>query len=455
MNEIVAPFLVVVVGTMALALLLAFGSYDKRERAGIGASFAVRVLCAFGMVWLTDVAWGGSADMFAYHQVGTSLTRYLRLDFEYVAPEVAALLFQQDAVLPVYIFGAGSSTGSMTAIVAFIELVVNDSLYATALVITIVSFFSQLTLYQVARESLTEIYRTRMLFAILLLPSVVFWSSGIVKESLALAGVCLLTFGMHRLGGKRIIAAVVAGALGLLLTGLTKAYFLFVFAIAAAVWFYWRYAVHAEGRFRLRPVHLVIVCVVAVGGVILLGQIFPRYSFTNIAPEVARMQAWGSTIRGGSGYVIGDANAVTLGGQLAFAPIGFIYALARPALFEMSNAPMAASAIEATFLTLALLRLLWTRRWVDTWRMLTSSPFLVYSIVFTLGVAVAVGIATTNLGTLVRYRMPILPFYALVLFVLNAKGLTETARERPTMRAVGAVPTQARVPAAGLSQRSR
>jgi hypothetical protein len=427
MSDVLPPILVILFAALAVGLIFVVGPYDNRERLGIGLSFVGRAVTGFGMVWLTEAAWGGG-DMFAYHQVGTSLTRYLRLDFEYMAPEVLALLFQRDAVLPVYVFGAGSSSGSMTAIVTFIELVVNDSLYGTALVITFLSFFAQLTLYQVARESFTERYRVRMLFAILLLPSVVFWSSGIVKESFALAGVCLLTFAMHRFGGRRFVMGLAAGIVGVLLTGLTKAYFLFVFAIAAGVWVYWRYAVHVEGRFRLRPIHLVIGGLLAIGGVIILGQIFPRYSFTNIGPEVARMQGFGSTIRGGSGYAIGDANAITLGGQLAFAPIGLVYALFRPFIFEMSNIPMAASALEAAFLSVALLRLVWARRWGDTWRMLTSSPMLVYSIVFTVGVAVAVGIATTNLGTLVRYRMPILPFYALVLFVLNAPPLAEPAK---------------------------
>ena len=81
---------------------------------------------------------------------------------------------------------------------------------------------------------------------------------------------------------------------------------------------------------------------------------------------------------------------------------------------------MAVSAAETLLLSVAFVRLVWVRRWADTWRMLASSPFLVFCIVFSVGVATAVGMSTTNLGTLVRYRMPFLPLYALTLLVLGA-----------------------------------
>ena len=323
----------------------------------------------------------------------------------------------------------GSSTGSMIALTTLICFVVDDSLYATGLVITFISFFSKLALFRVARENLAPRFHLHILVAVLLIPSVVFWSSGIVKEALAVSGIALLTYAAQRAFDRRLVIAGVNAAAGLLLVALTKAYFLFVFAVAIGVWLYWRRALGSDWRVQLRPSHLLIGGMIAVGGVLVLSQAFPRYALDNFGNEVAQLQATGQQIRGGSTYEFGDPTADTLGGQLLWAPIGLLYALLRPFPFEMSNVPMAVSALETFVLFLALLRVLWIRKWSDTWRMLVSSPFLIFAVVFSVGVATAVGISTTNLGTLVRYRMPLLPLYALTLFVLGASAARRTPTE--------------------------
>jgi hypothetical protein len=64
---------------------------------------------------------------------------------------------------------------------------------------------------------------------------------------------------------------------------------------------------------------------------------------------------------------------------------------------------------------------------------LFRSPFLVSSVVFILVFGVGVGLATRNLGSLSRYRMPMMPFYATTLLVLRRRGreAIEEARTRP------------------------
>jgi hypothetical protein len=435
MTEELVPCLgVIFTAAMFLVVAIAVADWDRAERVGVVLSFVGHCACGFAMIIITRATWD-AGDMFAYHRVGTALARYLQVDFDYIAPEIMKLLWQRDdAVLPVWVFGVGSSTATMIGVVAFLAYLLDNSLYAIALVFSFVSFFSKMALYQVGRENLAVRYRPHMLLAILLLPSVVFWSSGLVKESLTVAGISLLVFGAHRLFDRRLVRGLLALVVGGVLVALTKPYVLFAFAISAGVWLYWRSAVRpSEGhRLRLRPLHVGLAALVVVGGVIALGQLFPRYSFTNLGTEVATLQ--GVTLRGrggGSSYEFGDPTETSLGGQLYFAPVGLIYALFRPLLFEAYNVPMAMSALEVTFLTFALGRVLIARRWMDTWRMFVSSPFLVFAAVFALGVATAVGLSSTNLGTLVRYRMPILPFYAILLFVLGARPPPDANRGSP------------------------
>jgi hypothetical protein len=136
--------------------------------------------------------------------------------------------------------------------------------------------------------------------------------------------------------------------------------------------------------------------------------------------HASELQVIGRGIRGaGSNFALGDEIPTTLGGQLVYAPLALFAALFRPVIFEARNLLMLANALETTFLTLLLARIVATRDLLRVRRQIMNDPFLVFCIVFVLALGVAVGLASTNLGTLSRYRAPILPFLALTLFALQ------------------------------------
>ena len=53
--------------------------------------------------------------------------------------------------------------------------------------------------------------------------------------------------------------------------------------------------------------------------------------------------------------------------------------------------------------------------------MLVDDPYLLPALVFTITFAAAVGMTSGNFGTLARYRIPMLPFYTSVLFIIWEK----------------------------------
>ena len=52
-----------------------------------------------------------------------------------------------------------------------------------------------------------------------------------------------------------------------------------------------------------------------------------------------------------------------------------------------------------------------------------NSPVLMFCATFVVTLGIAVGLATTNLGTLSRYRMPLVPFFATLLLLVTARSL--------------------------------
>jgi hypothetical protein len=122
---------------------------------------------------------------------------------------------------------------------------------------------------------------------------------------------------------------------------------------------------------------------------------------------------------GGSNYALSGEIPTTLVGQIVYAPAALLTSLFRPAIFEVHNLLMLASAVETTVLMLLFGRILFTRNLGAVRRQIMEDPFLVFCVVFAVTFGIAVGLASTNLGTLSRYRSPILPFFAVLLLVLQ------------------------------------
>jgi hypothetical protein len=53
--------------------------------------------------------------------------------------------------------------------------------------------------------------------------------------------------------------------------------------------------------------------------------------------------------------------------------------------------------------------------------MVLTDPLIMYCFLFSLVFAMFVGASTLNFGTLVRYKIPCLPFYAISLFLIYEK----------------------------------
>jgi len=58
-----------------------------------------------------------------------------------------------------------------------------------------------------------------------------------------------------------------------------------------------------------------------------------------------------------------------------------------------------------------------------------SDPLVIYCFLFALVFGLFVGASTLNFGTLVRYKIPCLPFYAISLFLMYEKVKKRAARK--------------------------
>lgn len=403
------------------ALLGYFGkSLAAYEVFPIWFAYFLHAAFAVGQVIYTVEVFG-YGDMLTYHNAGEYIAKQVRERPQLMA-DLIELALQQSPMSFRWVPASNTSTGTMNALSAFASLLVGGSIYTKCLIFSLLSFVGKLGFYFGFKAHLPRTLHRRALAASLLIPSLVFWTAGILKESVAVAGLGLMFFTIARLIKTPSLNPWLLGigALGALMAAFSKSYVFFPLAIGGAVWFFAERSKQAYGiiQWKLRYVSLggVLVIVALLG----LGRLFPSYSLHNLAEETSQLQHAYTKINAGSTIQMNEVRVEDGGfrGQLQNAPIAFVSSLFRPFIFEARNAAMLINSLETSALILLALMVIARRGVGGSIKMARKEPLLVFCVVYVFVFSVSVGLAAPNLGTLSRYRVPMLPPYWFLLLAL-------------------------------------
>ena len=214
-----------------------------------------------------------------------------------------------------------------------------------------------------------------------------------------------------------------------------KPYVLMAMSIAAAVYYLWSRLLSRDNA-ALKPFAVIIASAIGFGGFLLGNRYFVKAENEDAAASFARQRQNGYGAEGGSNFSIefgpGGADPEmtnrSIAYEFALAPVAIFTALFRPMIFEARNAVQFANALEATALLVLFWQIVRRRGVKGVFKAIRSSPTLLFCAVFTLALALGTGLATTNMGTLSRYRAPMMPFFFMLLLMLNLLDPPELAR---------------------------
>lgn len=421
---IVTPLLLLVVYTVAY--MVRSRVTDPVTRVYFIPALTVRIIGALAVGFVYQFYYDGG-DTFNYHTHGS---RHIWEAFWDAPDKGLKLIFNDGATHDgVYKYSAGirlfgdTKSYEIIRLAALFDLITFSSYSGTAVLFAVVSFFGAWLLFNTFYHEYPAVHRL-VAVATLFVPSVVFWGSGILKDTVTLSSLGVLTFCVHRifLRGRPTVLCL----LGLFLSGYLiytiKIYILLAFIPAVALWiFLTYYSRMRSAMLRLLVGPFVIAFSVIAGGWAMLkaSEDNPLYSIDNIA-ETAKITAY--DIRyytgrdAGSGYSLGELDG-SINSLVRLAPAAVVVTLFRPWLWEVNNVLMLISSLEATFFLVCTFYLLW-RSGRRLWRSVVK-PNTVFMLVFALIFSFAVGVSTYNFGTLVRYKIPMLPFFALALVIIN------------------------------------
>jgi len=317
---------------------------------------------------------------------------------------------------------------TVVSITALLSVFTFNTYLPTAVLFAFVSFSGVWALFRTFASIYPHLTRP-VAIAILFIPSVFVWGSGIFKDTICLFALGWLTYGTFRFLVQKDFSFrnIVLSVFCFILIAKIKLYILLGFVPALLMWIFFNYSQGIKNRSQKLLVKFFFILIVA-GGFLFFMQRFAnelgKYSLEKVAQTSYITRGYIYWISGdeGSSYNLGDFDP-TITGMLSKFPLAVNVTLFRPYLWEAKKIIVGLSALEAIVFLFLTLKVLFTIGPTKIWKTVSNDPTIQFCLVFSIIFAFAVGISSYNFGSLSRYKIPCLSFYILALILIYYKNM--------------------------------
>ncbi|WP_196281132.1 hypothetical protein [Hymenobacter jeongseonensis] len=348
-------------------------------------------------------------------------------------------------------FGRGSNEYFVIRVAGVFALLSFNTYTVIAVLFAVITFSGMWVMYMTFAKIRPQVYK-ELAIAVFFLPSVFFWGSGLLKDSLCMGALGWLFYTFYRgaIERRNILRCAILGSAAVAVILSMKVYILLAFMPPALLWVFNESTSKIKStvvRWIAKPIFLSVGLMVAGYAFVQISAADARFNIDKIGAQsklTADYLQGVSNKEQGSGYNIGEQDG-TLGGMAKLAPQALVVALFRPFIWEARNPTMALSALEASYFIILTLRILWRVGILKTLTAISTTPVLTLCFVFSLVFAISVGISSGNFGTLVRYKIPLMPFYLSGLYILQSITLSaKSLGNRSSFRVADNSPQMAR-----------
>lgn len=272
-----------------------------------------------------------------------------------------------------------------------------------------------------------EIFRGRLLilaFSTLFVPSVLFWSSGLLKDSFTYSfSLLFFVFSYKILMQYQFrIQNFIFMFLSAYIVLKLKPYILLSISIAIAAWF----VIANIQQIKNKIIRVIIVPIFVFVGLLIGSAVIYMISQTvgghfadtdaMLQKAVASYQDLKQEYYQGESFDFGDYEP-TIQGALSKAHLAFIAAVFRPFLWEARSIQVFLAALEnSVFLLIFLYLIVFGRLFIL--KKIIQTPFYLFCLFYTIVLGIIIGLSTSNFGALVRFKIPFLPFFIMMCLML-------------------------------------
>ena len=420
---IVTPILILTV--YVIAYLLRPALTDEINRPYFFPALSVKILGALAVGFIYQFYYQGG-DTYNYHTHGSRQLWNAFMD----SPSAGIKLFFSDGSDETGIYKYSSripffkdtSSYMVIRVASFFDLLTFSTYSATAVCFAVMSFIGGWMLFLTFYRERPHLHFSIAL-ATLFIPSVFFWGSGLLKDTITLSFLGIATYLVWQIITQREVKVfnLISLILSLYIIFTIKKYILLCYLPAVFVMIYARTLSSVRStvlKILILPFAVTAMAASAYLAISQVGKNDLRYDLDKLgttAMVTAYDIAYQTGREAGSTYSLGQLDG-SFGSIIRLAPQGINVSLFRPYLWEVNNPLMFMSALESfVFLILTIYVIF---KSLPSLSRTLLNPDVLFCLVFSVTFAFAVGVSTYNFGTLSRYKIPLLPFYLLALIFI-------------------------------------
>ena len=264
-----------------------------------------------------------------------------------------------------------------------------------------------------------------MAIAVLFLPTLVFWSSGALKDPVCMCMLGWLTFSVYNgfYKKRKILLNSVVAIIAMMVISIVKPYILFSYLP-----FFILYLI-------LVNLHLIKNTLTKISVILFigLGSIIGLYvASEKLQEEMGNLalDKLGESVktqqnnfinmadRAESSFSLGVEYDGSLGSLAKMAPAAINATLFRPYIWESKKISTLLSSLESLSLMFFFLFVLKTAGPIRFLQTIFKDPMILFCLLFSVLFAFFIGATTLNFGTLVRYKIPCMPFFIIALVLI-------------------------------------
>lgn len=316
------------------------------------------------------------------------------------------------------------STWTVIRFIAVIDFFAFDSYPVISIYFSLFSLFASWKFFSFICKLYPQVeLRRKFSYCIFYIPSVVFWGSGIFKDTLTMSGLYLFTIYIYYLVIERKIklSNFIWMGVGLYLMVSIRLFYLIILVPCLTLWFFAEYRDKIIQSRLVKTVSFPVLILVSVVFITLglqkvMGGENSALSAKALEGKAEGFQSWHGSL-GGSSYTLGITDYGT-SSLLRAIPLGINVALFRPYLWETNSLFQMIAALQSLYFLYFTIRTL-LRCGFSVFFLLATDPLMLFSLSFSLLYAFVAGFTSYNFGALDRYKIPALPFFMITLVLLN------------------------------------
>jgi hypothetical protein len=313
----------------------------------------------------------------------------------------------------------------VTKFVTVISFLTFGKYLLTNLVFSMLAFTGAWKLFLFFYEQYPNLHR-KFAIAILYLPTFVFWSSGILKDSICIAALGWITYSLYQIFIKK--RDFIKSSFLLLFFG----YLIWIikpYILISYVPFFIFYLILANVNLvNSKLIKIILVPLLITGCIVAFSKIMVKlkdelgqYAVDGLAKNMKHMndayEAQSSAATSSFSYGTEFDGSVT--GLIKMAPIFVGTTFFRPFIWESKKLGTLLSSLEGLTLLIFTIAIFFKAGFQTVFQTLTKNPLAIYCFLFAIIFALFVGATTLNFGSLCRYKIPCMPFYIISLFLIQ------------------------------------